>query len=94
MVGLNRKYLNHGTATDVLSFSLNDHQLKHGDLLEGEVYVNLDQARRQARRFGETIRDEVGRLVIHGILHLVGYGDASERQKKLMTRLEDTYLGR
>jgi rRNA maturation RNase YbeY len=94
MVGLNRKYLKHRTPTDVLSFSLSGQRLRDGEKLEGEVYVNLDQARRQAGLFHESIRNEVARLVIHGILHLVGYDDASMRQKKAMTRLEDAYLGR
>ncbi len=89
MVALNTKYLHHEYTTDVLTFPLND----EGDReLLGEVYINLDQARRQAGRYKVTIKCEVARLVIHGVLHLSGYNDTTRAQKKRMTELEDIYL--
>ncbi|HYQ85997.1 MAG TPA: rRNA maturation RNase YbeY [Bacteroidota bacterium] len=89
MIRMNAAYLKRRRTTDVLSFPLSD--LADG-LLEGEVYVNLDRARRQARRFGVTFRNEVARLVIHGVLHLLDYDDKRESEKRQMTRLEDAYL--
>ena len=88
---LNCEYLGRRYATDVMSFPLSDADAK---TLEGEVYVNLDQARRQAREYDESFRNEVARLIIHGILHLAGYNDRTRRQKDQMTRMENLYLRR
>ncbi len=88
MVTLNTTYLHHRTPTDVLSFPLGETKGR----LEGEVYVNLDQARRQAAEYGVKVPEEVARLVIHGLLHLVGYRDGTKRQKDIMTRREEHYL--
>jgi len=89
MIRLNTAYLKRRNATDVLSFPLSD---RPGTMLEGEVYVNLEQARRQARRYRVTFKNEVARLLIHGVLHLLDYDDKRVQQKREMTRLEDTYL--
>jgi len=89
MIRLNSTYLRRRHATDVLSFPLGDGP---GKGVEGEVYVNLDQARRQARRYRVTLKNEAARLVIHGVLHLLDYDDRLAREKREMSRLEDTYL--
>lgn len=89
MQQLNGKYLDHWYATDVLSFPLGDSTALK---VEGEVYINLDQARRQAKEYGVSYRNETARLVIHGVLHLLGYDDATKAQKQTMTKLEDRYL--
>lgn len=89
MRSLNAAYLKHNFPTDVLSFPLSS---PHARLLEGEIYVNLDQARRQAREFSVTFANEVHRLVIHGTLHLLGYDDRTTTTRLRMTRKEDLYL--
>ena len=89
MIVLNSTYLGHEYTTDVLSFPLRDHD---DGGVEGEVYINIDQARRQARSFHVTINSELARLVIHGILHLLGYRDDTKRQKTRMLQREDHYL--
>lgn len=81
---LNRKYLGHDYTTDVISFCLED-----GTNLEGEVYVNLDRARTQARTYGVRFWNEVARLVIHGTLHLLGFDDRTPRLREEMQREED-----
>ncbi len=86
---LNGRYLKHWRSTDVLSFTLSEPRSK---IMEGEVYISLDHARRQAQQYGVTIRCEVARLIVHGILHVAGYDDRTKQQKKRMTRLEDRYL--
>lgn len=88
---LNAAWLGHRSTTDVISFPL---ERGRGAVLEGEVYVNLDQARRQARDYGVTERSEVARLVIHGTLHLLGYDDATPALRRRMAGLEDGYLAR
>ncbi len=84
---INRKFLNHNTATDVIAFPLEE----HGDV-ESEIYINLDAARRQAKKYGVTFTEEVKRLLIHGTLHLLGYNDDSPKARLAMTKQEDLYL--
>jgi probable rRNA maturation factor len=90
MLTLNRTFLRHNYQTDVLSFPLSDSK----EVLEGEVYVNIDQARRQAREYGATVRSEVARLVAHGVLHLAGYDDATKAKRSAMKEREDLYIER
>ena len=84
---LNRMYLAHDYPTDVLAF-----RLDRRALLEGEVYVNLDRARGQANKYGVPFRNEVARLVIHGLLHLLGYRDTTAPSRLKMRKKEEKYL--
>ncbi len=86
---LNREFLNHDHATDVLTFPLTDGD---SDLLEGEIYVDMDMASARASEFAATFDLELLRYVVHGVLHLVGYADATAPEKAKMRELEDTYL--
>jgi probable rRNA maturation factor len=57
----------------------------------GEIYISIEQARRQAKEYGASLQDEVLRLVTHGTLHLLGYDhELSMKDEKLMFRLQDT----
>jgi len=86
---LNRQYLDHDYATDVLSFVLERDQ----DLLEGEVIVSADTAASRAADFGWTAAEELLLYVIHGTLHLVGYDDGtSDERAKMRTRERDCLL--
>jgi probable rRNA maturation factor len=87
---LNREHLGHDYPTDVLSFPITDSRLH----LEGEVYVDLDTAAENAIRFQTTFRREAARYIIHGLLHLAGYDDASEESRAIMRNLEGIYLQR
>ena len=84
---MNRKFLSHNYSTDVISFSIEE------DPLEGEIYINLDQARIQAKEEGTGLYQEVRRLAIHGVLHLVGYDDSTKEERREMSKLEDRFLG-
>jgi probable rRNA maturation factor len=86
---LNRMFLAHDYVTDVLAFRLDG-----GSALEGEVYVNLDRARIQAREYGVSFKNEVMRLVVHGLLHLIGYRDTTKRLQLKMVRKQEEYLQR
>jgi len=88
MKAMNTRFLRHRYTTDVLSFPL----AERGGALEGEVYVNLDQSARQAAAYRVTFRTEVRRLVVHGVLHLAGHRDGTERERRGMKRKEDAYL--
>jgi probable rRNA maturation factor len=85
---LNRKYLQHDYATDVLSFLLS----AANEPLEGEIIVSADTAAREAIQYAWGIMDELLLYVIHGTLHLVGYDDASEPERSTMRSKERAYL--
>ncbi|MBI5472102.1 MAG: rRNA maturation RNase YbeY [Ignavibacteriae bacterium] len=84
---INRTFLRHNYVTDVISFCL-----ETSPILEGEVYVNLDRARAQAREYNVTQTNEIARLVIHGCLHLAGYDDTTTAQRAAMKAAEDKAL--
>ncbi len=88
MKALNRRFLSHDHTTDVLSFPLG----AKGEI-EGELYVNLDRAKAQAKRYKISYSEETRRLLVHGALHLVGYRDSTKAQKKAMALREQRYLG-
>jgi probable rRNA maturation factor len=84
---INRQYLDHDDVTDVIAFALGS---DGGE--EAEIYINLDAARNQAKTYGVPYSQEVRRLLIHGILHILGYDDRTQREKKKMSSREDCYV--
>ena len=89
---LNREFLGHDYPTDVLSFSLDEDAAADG-LIDGEVYVDLDTAAERAPEFDTTFEAEARRYVVHGLLHLMGYDDATDAERAAMREREDRYLG-
>ncbi len=84
---INRRFLQHDYPTDTISFRLNE-----GRSVEGEFYISLDTVARNARQYKVSEQEELLRVTIHSVLHLVGYNDETESQKKKMTQKENTYL--
>lgn len=84
---IHKKYLHHHTTTDVITFSLGE----QGEL-QSEIYVNIVQARRQAAAFGVSIKNEIIRLIVHGLLHAVGYDDVEVKKKEIMLRMQEQYV--
>ena len=86
---LNRRFLNHDYVTDVLAFPLSE----DGDEgLTGEVYVDLDTAAERHAEFEASFTEEALRYVVHGVLHLMGYTDTTEKGRHAMRTKEDDYL--
>jgi probable rRNA maturation factor len=84
---LNRRYRGQHRATDVLAFPADPDE----DLL-GEIYISVDAAGRQAVEYRVTLREEIFRLVAHGLLHLCGYDHETGANATRMKKLEDKYL--
>lgn len=86
---LNREYLNKDLPTDVIAFSLGDETQVIGD-----IYLGFDQAVRQAAEYGVVLREEVIRLAIHGVLHVVGHdhSDGPDRLDSPMYVLQERLL--
>lgn len=83
---LNKKFRGKDKPTDVLSFVYND-----PDLL-GEVYISLQRADVQARRYGVSYDEELARLLVHGLLHLFGYDHIKKSDREIMEKRESEYL--
>lgn len=83
---LNKRYRGKDKATDVLSFYFGDR-----DLL-GEVYISPQRAKVQARRYGVSYEDELKRLLIHGLLHLMGYDHIKKADRAVMEGKENAYF--
>lgn len=89
---LNRQYRRLDRTTDVLSFNVPGVQ---GVVPEaGEIYLSVPQARRQARRYRHSLHLELERLVVHGVLHLVGHDHKKVHEARRMRAREQHYLGR
>ncbi len=89
MTRLNEAFLRHQGSTDVLAFGYTD---DHTHSLHGEVFICVEEAIRQARRYGTTWQEEVVRYLAHGLLHFQGYKDSTSPQRKRMKALEDALL--
>ena len=84
---LNVKHLKHNTLTDIISF---DYSL--GKVVSGDIYISVQRVEDNARDRHIEFKDELNRVMVHGMLHYIGYRDKSESQKKAMRQKEDYYL--
>ena len=83
----NRKYLQHDYYTDIITFDYCE-----GDVLSGDLFISLDTVRTNAEQFGKTYDDELHRVIIHGILHLVGINDKGPGEREIMEAAENKAL--
>lgn len=89
ILDINKQYLGHNYVTDVISFDLSDENNSIG-----EVYVCLQQAERQAKEYEVSLENELCRLAIHGVLHILGFDDKTKEEKQKMHKLEDIFLNK
>lgn len=95
MQRLNRRYRRKNRTTDVLAFPMRTHRTRPLSNLLGDVVISLPQAARQASQAGHSLEHELTLLVIHGLLHLLGYDhERSAREKRRMSRRESLVLRR
>lgn len=90
MISYNKKYLAHDYSTDVISLSFSDHNL----IIEGLIIISVPEAAKNAKIYKVKHRDELFRLVIHGILHLTGYDDKLRKEREVMKAQEDYLLSK
>jgi len=88
MKKLNSRFRGKNKTTDVLSFPIE----ANGKKVEGEIYISLPQARRQAALFGNKAEEEILRLSAHGFLHLLGYDHHTVEERSAMFAREEKYL--
>ena len=82
---LKKDYFNLDHFTDVIAFNLEE----EGETLDGEIYISIDDVFENAQKYKVTFNDEFKRVIVHGILHLLGFNDDTEQQKNKMTKHEN-----
>lgn len=87
LLQMNREFLNHNYFTDVITFDYGE-----GDKVSGDVFISVDQVALNASEYGVTPEEEMRRVMIHGVLHLIGYDDATEQERNQMRNLENDAL--
>lgn len=85
---LNEQYLNHTTLTDIITF---DNAETEGEI-EGDIFISIDRVRENAEKFGVSFENELHRVLVHGVLHLLGYSDKTKAEKSVMRQKEDIHL--
>ena len=86
---LNRKYLKRNYMTDIIAFNYN-----RDDFISGDMFLNPDTIKRNAEEYKTTFSKEILRVIIHGVLHLIGYNDKSIVEKSVMRKKENFFLDR
>ena len=89
LLKLNKQFLDHDYYTDIITFDYVE-----STLISGDLFISIDRVKENAVKFGASFLKELYRVIFHGVLHLVGYGDKTKEEKSLMRNKEDYYLNR
>ncbi len=87
ILDVNIKYLGHDYYTDIITFDY-----REGDVLSGDLFISIDSVRENASFYGVDFPTELNRVIVHGLLHLIGYDDHSEEDIAVMRAKENYYL--
>lgn len=85
---INIQFLKHTTYTDIITF---DNSIDV-DLIEGDIYISVERVRENSITFNRPFQEELHRVIIHGVLHLLGYSDKGNQNKSIMRKKEDACL--
>ncbi len=88
MLGINKRYLNHNYNTDIITFDYSNER----NNLDGEIFISIDEAFKNSKKYHVTLNNEILRLIIHGILHMIGYDDVTTAKRKTMKKVEDVMV--
>ncbi|MFM6975632.1 MAG: rRNA maturation RNase YbeY [Sphingobacteriaceae bacterium] len=89
LLKINQQFLNHDTYTDIITF---DNSEESG-LVVGDIFISVERVQENAEKLGLAENEELHRVMIHGVLHLLGYTDKGKDKKAQMTEKENQYLG-
>ncbi len=88
LLKINKTYLKHNTLTDVITFSTSNNK----SIISGEIFISITRITENSNIQLVSFNDELNRVMVHGILHLLGYNDHTIAEKKIMRGKEDYYL--
>lgn len=89
LLDINKEFLNHDYYTDVITFDYSE-----AEIVSGDIFISVDRIRDNAKTLGLSHQDELHRVIIHGVLHLLGFKDKTDEESKKMRCLEDECLSR
>lgn len=87
ILDVNMKYLQHDYFTDIITFDYCE-----GKVLSGDLFISVDSVRENSIEFGTDFEEELHRVIVHGVLHLIGYDDHTDEDRKVMRQKENYYL--
>ena len=87
ILDVNMRYLQHDYFTDIITFDYCE-----GNVLSGDLFISIDSVRENAVLYGAEFEDELNGVMVHGLLHLIGYDDHTEEEQSVMREKEDYYL--
>jgi probable rRNA maturation factor len=90
IIPINNYYLGHNYSTDIITFNYSG----ENHTLDGEIFISLDDASFYANKYGVELHNEILRLIIHGLLHLLGYDDKEVKEKRKMKRVENKLVSK
>ena len=85
---MNRNFLGHDYYTDIITFDTSDYPESPKDAISGELYISVDTVRANAEEYGSTFPEEIHRVIIHGVLHLIGFDDHEPEDIQQMRNAE------
>ena len=87
ILDVNQRYLEHDYFTDIITFDYCE-----GDRLSGDLFISVDSVKENSLEYGTEFKDELNRVIVHGILHLIGYDDHTDEDVMTMREKENYYL--
>lgn len=87
ILDINMQYLNHNYYTDVITFNYNLE-----NLVSGDIFISVEKVSENSVIYNTDFSEELNRVIIHGILHLLGYDDTTIKKQKVMRKMEDVAL--
>lgn len=90
LININKQYLHHDNYTDIITFDYSEEDSKQP--ISGDIIISIERVKENAAKYSKSFENELQRVIIHGVLHLLGYTDKSKKAKEEMTRQEDLCL--
>ena len=88
LLEINKQFLNHDFYTDIITFPLNETEKE----IEAEIYISIERVKENAEKLQTDFKDELQRVIFHGVLHLIGYKDKDKTDEKAMRKKENEWM--
>ncbi len=88
LLKINKQFLGKNDLTDIITFDFSENE----KIISGDLYISFERVSANAKEFNVAFSEELSRVMVHGVLHLIGYGDKTNEEKLEMRRKEDDLL--